>query len=68
MEKIFRFFPMIGKNFSNGWKIRAGFSNDWKVFFQWLENSPPAAGGPPEAHAHCPPLCDAFHEARNSAA
>ena len=25
-------FPMIGKYFSNGWKIRAGFSNDWKNF------------------------------------
>ncbi len=22
---------------SNGWKIRADFSNDWKIFFQWLE-------------------------------
>ncbi|MBR4190461.1 MAG: hypothetical protein IKQ55_10935 [Kiritimatiellae bacterium] len=33
-------FPMIGKYFSNGWKIRAGFSNDWKNFsrvFQRLE-------------------------------
>ena len=29
---------MIGKNFSNGWKKRPGFSNDWKLFFQWLEN------------------------------
>jgi hypothetical protein len=25
-------FPMIGKYFSNGWKIRADFSNDWKNF------------------------------------
>jgi hypothetical protein len=25
-------FPMIGKFFSNGWKITAGFSNDWKNF------------------------------------
>ena len=25
-------FPMIGKFFSNGWKIRAIFSNDWKNF------------------------------------
>jgi hypothetical protein len=41
-------FPMIGKKFSNGWKISPGFSNDWKNFspffqrleksFQWLEN------------------------------
>ena len=23
-------FPMIGKFFSNGWKIALGFSNDWK--------------------------------------
>ena len=29
---------MIGKNFSNGWKIPAVFSNDWKLFSQWLEN------------------------------
>ncbi len=32
---------MIGKYFSNGWKIRAVFSNDWKNFsavFQRLEN------------------------------
>jgi hypothetical protein len=29
---------MIGKLFSNGWKIRASFSNDWKKSFQWLEN------------------------------
>jgi hypothetical protein len=28
---------MIGKLFSNGWKIRPGFSNDWKKSFQWLE-------------------------------
>ena len=27
---------MIGKNF-------AGFSNDWKIFFQWLENRAAAA-------------------------
>ena len=33
---------MIGKKFSNGWKIRRIFSNDWKKCFQWLENS---AGG-----------------------
>jgi hypothetical protein len=25
-------FPMIGKYFSNGWKISADFSNDWKNF------------------------------------
>ena len=25
-------FPMIGKYFSNGWKISGGFSNDWKNF------------------------------------
>ena len=25
-------FPMIGKFFPNGWKIRAIFSNDWKTF------------------------------------
>jgi hypothetical protein len=31
LEKIFAGFPMIGKNF-------ADFSNDWKIFFQWLEN------------------------------
>jgi hypothetical protein len=33
-------FPMIGKYFSNGWKIWADFSNDWKSFsrvFQRLE-------------------------------
>ena len=33
-------FPMIGKYFSNGWKISACFSNDWKNFpcvFQRLE-------------------------------
>ena len=33
-------FPMIGKYFSNGWKILADFSNDWKKFsrvFQRLE-------------------------------
>jgi len=29
---------MIGKNFSNGLKKRPKFSNDWKRFFQWLEN------------------------------
>ena len=29
---------MIGNFFSNGWKNRAVFSNDWKIFFQWLEN------------------------------
>jgi hypothetical protein len=35
-------FPMIGKKFSNGWKISAYFSNDWKNFsrvFQRLEKS-----------------------------
>ncbi|MBR4189815.1 MAG: hypothetical protein IKQ55_07630 [Kiritimatiellae bacterium] len=25
-------FPMIGKYFSNGWKICGDFSNDWKNF------------------------------------
>ncbi|MBR6022556.1 MAG: hypothetical protein IK066_09100 [Kiritimatiellae bacterium] len=33
-------FPMIGKFFSNGWKIPPVFSNDWKNFsavFQGLE-------------------------------
>ncbi|MBR4189959.1 MAG: hypothetical protein IKQ55_08360 [Kiritimatiellae bacterium] len=33
-------FPMIGKKFSNGWKNRPVFSNDWKKFsavFQRLE-------------------------------
>ena len=33
-------FPMIGKYFSNGWKISGDFSNDWKKFsrvFQRLE-------------------------------
>jgi hypothetical protein len=25
-------FPMIGKNFSNGWKKWPDFSNDWKNF------------------------------------
>ncbi|MBR4190054.1 MAG: hypothetical protein IKQ55_08855 [Kiritimatiellae bacterium] len=25
-------FPMIGKIFSNGWKIHGIFSNDWKNF------------------------------------
>jgi hypothetical protein len=25
-------FPMIGKKFSNGWKILVDFSNDWKKF------------------------------------
>ena len=25
-------FPMIGKYFSNGWKISGDFSNDWKNF------------------------------------
>ena len=25
-------FPMIGKYFSNGWKILTDFSNDWKNF------------------------------------
>jgi hypothetical protein len=25
-------FPMIGKLFSNGWKISPDFSNDWKNF------------------------------------
>ena len=33
-------FPMIGKYFSNGWKISACFSNDWKNLsrvFQRLE-------------------------------
>ena len=29
---------MIGKFFSNGWKIRGGFSNGWKKSFQWVEN------------------------------
>jgi hypothetical protein len=24
--------PMIGKKFSNGWKKRGDFSNDWKNF------------------------------------
>ena len=37
---------MIGNFFSNGWKNRADFSNDWKLFFQWLENFLRAAGGP----------------------
>ena len=32
LEKFFAGFPMIGKNFPL-------FSNDWKKFFQWLENS-----------------------------
>ena len=35
-------FPMIGKYFSNGWKISGDFSNDWKNFsrvFQRLEKS-----------------------------
>jgi hypothetical protein len=31
---------MIGKKFSNGWKIRPIFSNDWKKSFQWLEKLP----------------------------
>ncbi|MBR3581870.1 MAG: hypothetical protein IKO01_00325 [Kiritimatiellae bacterium] len=44
MEKIFLIFPMIGKLFSNGWKKPPNFSNDWKTFFQWLENRP--GGGP----------------------
>jgi hypothetical protein len=38
---------MIGKYFSNGWKNRAVFSNDWKKFspvFQWLENGPAPPG------------------------
>jgi hypothetical protein len=38
LEKFFAGFPMIGKVFPNGWKKRAGFSNGWKIFFQWLEN------------------------------
>jgi hypothetical protein len=33
LEKIFADFPTIGKNFPF-------FSNDWKIFFQWLENPP----------------------------
>ncbi|MBR4250974.1 MAG: hypothetical protein IKQ15_01580 [Kiritimatiellae bacterium] len=46
-------FPMIGKLFSNGWKIHPGFptigkifrrfSNDWKIFFHSLENVPAGA-------------------------
>ena len=32
LEKFFARFPMIGKIFRD-------FSNDWKKFFQWLENS-----------------------------
>jgi hypothetical protein len=38
LEKIFAVFPMIGNKVSNGWKNRPVFSNDWKTFFQWLEN------------------------------
>jgi hypothetical protein len=37
---------MIGKLFSNGWKIPPGFSNHWKKFspvFQSLENFPAGA-------------------------
>ena len=47
-------FPMVGKKFSNGWKIPPvfptigknfrQFSNDWKKCFQWLENFFPACG------------------------
>jgi hypothetical protein len=51
LERFFADFPTIGKKLSrfsndwkkvsNGWKIPAGFSNDWKTFFQWLENFSP---------------------------
>jgi hypothetical protein len=57
------FFPIIGKlpnNFSNHWKNRDIFSNHWKLFFQSLENFPPApcnlsAGGVYAGQRKAPP-------------